>query len=274
MAAFMYRLAGSPPLSSSAKAIVIKDGDKVSAGFETSIKWMMEEKITSINPYNPRSYVTREQMAAFMYRLAGGPELTDTAKAIVIKDADKMSAGFETSIQWMMENKITSVNPYSPRGIVTREQMAAFMYRLDSVAKERGGFDGPIGEGIGDENDDPIVGGENNGKTWYPPVYETVHHPAEYRIVQPDPVWLPVGDQYVVTCRCGQKFYGDNAGGEYEAHRDSHDGLPDRVTWLGAHGGSRGQSEPIYDWVQLDPEQELVKAAWDEEVLVREGYWA
>jgi hypothetical protein len=131
MAAFMYALAGRPALSPSAQAIVIKDLNQVSKGFETPIKWMIDQKITSVNPFNPRGVVTREQMAAFMYSLAGKPALSSSAEAILVKDANQMSAGFATSIKWMIDRKITSVNPYNPKGKVTREQMAAFMYSFN-----------------------------------------------------------------------------------------------------------------------------------------------
>jgi uncharacterized repeat protein (TIGR02543 family) len=131
MAAFMYALAGRPALGPTAEAVVIKDISQVSAGFETPIKWMIDQGITSINPYNPQGVVTREQMAAFMYSLASRPALSSDAQAIAIKDANQMSAGFETPIKWMIDRKITSVNPYNPQGKVTREQMAAFMYSFN-----------------------------------------------------------------------------------------------------------------------------------------------
>jgi uncharacterized repeat protein (TIGR02543 family) len=108
--------------------IAIKDVVNVSAGFQTPIKWMVDKGITSINPYNPKGQVTREQMAAFMYALAGRPTLSSSAQNVVIKDAARVSSGFPTSIKWMIYNRITSVNPYNPQGKVTREQMAAFMY--------------------------------------------------------------------------------------------------------------------------------------------------
>jgi uncharacterized repeat protein (TIGR02543 family) len=113
------------------KDTAIKDSSSVSAGFQTVIKWMIDKKITSVNPYNPRGAVTREQMAAFMYALAEKPALSPDAQAIDIQDASQMSKGFETSIKWMIDQKITSVNPYNPKGKVTREQMAAFMYSFN-----------------------------------------------------------------------------------------------------------------------------------------------
>jgi hypothetical protein len=137
MAAFMYALAGRPALSPGAEAITINDSSKVSPGFETPIKWMISEGITSTNPYNPQGVVTREQMAAFMYALAGRPALSLSAQVIVIRDVNLMSQGFETPIKWMIDQKVTSVNPYNPQGVVTREQMAAFMYSFNRNVYQR-----------------------------------------------------------------------------------------------------------------------------------------
>jgi hypothetical protein len=194
-----------------------------------------------------------------------------------------MSAGFETSIQWMMENKITSVNPYSPRGLVTREQMAAFMYRLDTVAKETGGFDGPIGEGIGDEKDDPIVDDpgkdddskiEPNDMYWAgTPRFFYEYHPAIYETVPEEIIWGVLYSTEMVTCRCGLEFYvGSPNGSSWTAHWLSHDGLPDQSEWWGAHGGSVGGVKAIMGWVTVEEHQRLVQAQYYEEICQWGGW--
>jgi uncharacterized repeat protein (TIGR02543 family) len=139
MAAFMYRLAGSPPLTAAQKSIVLKDVKSVSEPtFMDPIKWMISSGVSTSNPFNPRGQVTREQMAAFMYRFAGSPTLNNSAKSISIKDASKISeTAFRDPIKWMIYEGITVSNPYNPQGKVTREQMAAFMYRFNKNVYQR-----------------------------------------------------------------------------------------------------------------------------------------
>jgi len=74
MAAFMYRLAGSPvfadpPVASFTDVSTIHQ-------FFTEIEWLVSEEITggfADGGYHPNAAVTRGAMAAFMHRLADGP---------------------------------------------------------------------------------------------------------------------------------------------------------------------------------------------------------
>jgi hypothetical protein len=137
-----------------------------------------------------------------------------------------------------------------------------------------GSTGGSTGGGAGSGTGNNTPSDPNKGKTWVPPVYKWVHHEAEYRTVTPDPVWAVVSTQFAQICRCGLEFYvGGPNGSSWTAHRDSHDNLPDWSEWHYAHGGSHGGTHLEYGWIQEPSYQELVKAAWDEEILVKEGYW-
>ena len=132
MAAFMYRLAGSPTFAPPATPSF--SDVPASNEFYTQIEWLKHTGITTgttPTTYSPAANVTRGQMAAFMYRLAGSPIFSAPAKPS-FSDVP-VSNEFYKQIEWLKHTGITtgtSPTTYSPVANVTREQMAAFMYRL------------------------------------------------------------------------------------------------------------------------------------------------
>jgi len=105
--------------------------------FAPHICWMAANSITkgmTETTYAPKGNVTREAMAAFMYRLAGvsysapsKPSFTD------VTQTGPNGNQFFTEIEWMNAKNIThGMQPgqYAPKAPVTREAMAAFLYRL------------------------------------------------------------------------------------------------------------------------------------------------
>lgn len=140
MAAFLYRFKESsykgPKVSPFSD---VQPGDK----FYNEIAWMYETGLSTGNKqpgakpaYAPKDTVTREAMAAFIYRLEAA-----TAQAPVESPFGDMKRGdkFFKEIAWMgneglsMGNKQPSGKPfYAPKSTVTREAMAAFLYRLDT----------------------------------------------------------------------------------------------------------------------------------------------
>jgi hypothetical protein len=110
------------------------------------IMWVYKYGITTgTDPthYNPGGAVTREQMAAFLWRAAGKPAIDP--KWPSYKDA---RAPFVEQIRWLVHTGVTQgysctgkgkpvsncskkgEKVYQPQKQVTREQMAGFMYRL------------------------------------------------------------------------------------------------------------------------------------------------
>ncbi|MCY4492388.1 MAG: S-layer homology domain-containing protein, partial [Acidimicrobiaceae bacterium] len=88
---------------------------------------------TSDDTYSPKQAVTREQMAAFlarMYEKLNG-EPAETAPT-PFTDIDDSSFAFDDigRIYGLGITKGTSDDTYSPKQVVTREQMAAFLARL------------------------------------------------------------------------------------------------------------------------------------------------
>ena len=84
--------------------------------------------------FHPTANVSRQAMAAFMYRFAGEPPFTPPVTS-PFSDVPT-SSPFYTEITWMADSTISTGYPdgtFHPTANVTRQAMAAFMYRLDGV---------------------------------------------------------------------------------------------------------------------------------------------
>ncbi|WP_449283285.1 S-layer homology domain-containing protein [Leucobacter sp.] len=141
MAAFLYRLNGSPAVDTSKAPFAdMRPGDK----FYKEIVWMYNSGLsTGISQgsgkkpiYAPKDRVSREAMAAFIYRYKAakytGPATSPFAD---MKRGDK----FYDEITWMRKEGLStgiaqpSGKPiYAPKDRVSREAMAAFIYRLSN----------------------------------------------------------------------------------------------------------------------------------------------
>ncbi|SJN13376.1 hypothetical protein FM113_17670 [Leucobacter sp. 7(1)] len=139
MAAFLYRMQGATYIGPATSPFAdVKRGDP----FYNEIAWMHKMgystgiKQASGKPkYAPKDRVSREAMAAFIYRLEGakysGPATSPFAD---MRKGDK----FYNEITWMHKMgystgmKQPSGKPkYTPKDRVSREAMAAFIYRLN-----------------------------------------------------------------------------------------------------------------------------------------------
>ncbi|MEV8139739.1 S-layer homology domain-containing protein, partial [Pseudarthrobacter oxydans] len=88
--------------------------------------------------YRPTLAVSREAMAAFMYRLAGSPAYVPSATSPFTDIATNHA--FYKEITWLAANGISNgwtepdgTKTYRPTLAVSREAMAAFMYRLSAA---------------------------------------------------------------------------------------------------------------------------------------------
>ena len=105
--------------------------------FATEINWMLLQRISTgnlaggVRTYDPTGEVSRQAMAAFLYRAAGSPAFTPPAVAS-FSDVPT-SHFFFKEIEWMKAEGITNGLPngtYAPNSSVSREAMAAFLYRF------------------------------------------------------------------------------------------------------------------------------------------------
>ena len=87
---------------------------------------------------------------------------------------------------------------------------------------------------------------KKKGKTWVPPVYKYVNHPAETRTVT------------TYTCKGGTFS-------SMEALREEQQKYIRRNHLPGCDG--------TFSNVRENTKTEVVKKAWTEKVLVKEGYW-
>jgi len=132
MAAFMYRLAGSPAFNPPSKPTFTDV--PASNEFFKQIEWLKHTGITTgttATTFAPAANVTRGQMAAFMYRLAASPAFNPPSKP-TFTDVPASNEFFK-QIEWLKHTGITTgttATTFAPSANVTREQMAAFMYRL------------------------------------------------------------------------------------------------------------------------------------------------
>jgi dienelactone hydrolase len=95
--------------------------------FDTPARWLFANGITTSNPYRPSDVVARDQMAAFMWRMAGQPDIPPSCG---FSDEDRITTWARQGACWLAVAGITNANPYAPTGAVTREQMAAFLWRM------------------------------------------------------------------------------------------------------------------------------------------------
>lgn len=142
MAAFIYRMEAPKNYKAPSKSPFadMKQGDK----FYKEIVWMYEEGLsTGIKQdngsiiYGPKLRLSREAMAAFIYRLEdpSGYHAPAKSKMADMHRGDK----FYTEINWMVDEGLSTgigvengKREYWPKSRLSREAMAAFIYRLQT----------------------------------------------------------------------------------------------------------------------------------------------
>ena len=111
-----------------------------SATFYTQMAWLAERKISTgyANPdgttrFDPSAPVLREQMAAFLYRLEGEPAVANLPTTSPFVDVPTTHPFYRQMI-WLQRSGITTGYPdgtFRPSQPVLREQMAAFLHRME-----------------------------------------------------------------------------------------------------------------------------------------------
>ena len=105
-----------------------------------AIGWLAAEGISTGwstpegQEFRPLADITRDAMAAFLYRYAGSPEVTLPAESPFV-DVTPDSTEFYEEIVWMFQEGISTGwetsegREYRPLADITRDAMAAFLYR-------------------------------------------------------------------------------------------------------------------------------------------------
>jgi hypothetical protein len=132
MANFLYALAGEPAFTPPATP-TFTDVPATNP-FSTEIEWMVGEGIANGFPgptFRPTAPVKRQQMANFLYALAGEPAFTPPATP-TFTDVPATNPFF-TEIEWMVGEGIANGFPgglFKPQDAVKRQQMANFLLNL------------------------------------------------------------------------------------------------------------------------------------------------
>jgi lysophospholipase L1-like esterase len=131
MAAFLYRLAGSPPVDVPAGGVFADV--PADHQFAREIAWMVASGISTGWPdhtFRPGTLVTRAATAAFLFRLAGRPTSpTADTPFTDVAPTDR----FAQEIGWMAASGISTGWPdgtFRPGNPVRRDAMAAFIHRF------------------------------------------------------------------------------------------------------------------------------------------------
>ena len=137
MAAFLYRLAGEPEFD--AKDVAFADVDEKTP-HRDAILWLAAEGISTgyegadgKAEFRPYAEITRCDMAAFLYRMAGEPEFeakdafSDVARDTPHRGAVLWLAASGVSTGWTAEDGTKTFRPYDR---IVRCDMAAFLQRM------------------------------------------------------------------------------------------------------------------------------------------------
>ncbi|WP_298461907.1 amidase family protein [uncultured Cellulomonas sp.] len=138
MAAFMYRYAGVVHTPAPGRQTF----DDVAPGspFFAAIEWMAAEGLATGydgDLFGPARPVSRQAMAAFLYRLAGEPAVDGPAAFTDVP----AGSPFVDAIAWLQDTGVAEGYPdgtFGPAVPISRQAMAAFLHRFDGLA------DGPL----------------------------------------------------------------------------------------------------------------------------------
>ncbi|WP_026552701.1 S-layer homology domain-containing protein [Arthrobacter sp. H20] len=148
MAAFIYRHAGSPSFNPPARS-PFRDVSTRSLYYK-EIAWMKAMGLSTgwgDGTYRPLQPISRDAMAAFMFRytadacnLGGAAGFAAPATA-PFRDVPR-GTEFYKEIAWMKQSGVSTGwndSTFRPLQNITREAMAAFVYRVDGVQRNLGG---------------------------------------------------------------------------------------------------------------------------------------
>ena len=156
-ATFLHRMLCEPASTEAAPFTDLVDG----AFYRAAVDWLWENELTTGkdgNVYDPDGFLTRGELAAFLFRLVGEPA---GAPINPFADVDR-SRFFAGPIDWLFAREITTgttATTFSPEGLVTRAQAVTFLYRLNIGAA---GLIDPSTIELGFET---VVSGLSNGYT-------------------------------------------------------------------------------------------------------------
>lgn len=133
----LYRLAGSPAIQDTAWEDPFLDVD-ANAYYAAAVYWARMQGLVagySAERFGPNDTITREQMAAILYRYARYQNCDTTARADLspYTDAAQVGSWAVEAVRWANAAGLingTSATTLSPKGSATRAQAAAILHRF------------------------------------------------------------------------------------------------------------------------------------------------
>ncbi len=135
----LYRLEGEPAVTGSSSFADVRSG----AYYEKAVIWAAANGIvtgTSSTSFSPDAKVTREQLAAILYRYAQYKKLDTSAstKLNSFSDAGEVSGYANAALGWAVAERLVNgaSGKLMPKGYATRAQVAAIFHRfVENVVK-------------------------------------------------------------------------------------------------------------------------------------------
>lgn len=131
LAQILYNRAGKPTVKDKSAFTDVTN----SAWYADAVIWAYGEGIVSGvggGKFAPDASITREQLAAMLYRAAGSPEVQETT--LTFNDASKVSSYAKSAICWAVEEGIVTGkggNRLDPTGTATRAEVAQMLARFE-----------------------------------------------------------------------------------------------------------------------------------------------
>ena len=135
----LYRLEGEPAVAGRSSFADVKSG----AYYEKAVIWAAANGIvtgTSSTSFSPDAKVTREQLAAILYRYAQYKKLDTSAstKLNSFSDAGEVSGYANAALGWAVAERLVNgaSSKLMPKGYAARAQVAAIFHRfVENVVK-------------------------------------------------------------------------------------------------------------------------------------------
>ena len=135
----LYRLGGQPAVNGRSGFSDVQ----YNGYYEDAVTWAADNGIvngTSTTMFSPNANVTREQMAAILYRYAQHKKYNTAASSGLngFTDHASVSGYAAASLEWAVAEKLVngSAGKLMPTGNATRAQVAAILHRfVENVAK-------------------------------------------------------------------------------------------------------------------------------------------
>ena len=129
----LYRVEKEPGVTTLASFTDVESGN----WYAESVTWAQEKGIVNGYPdgsFGAEDYITREQLAAILYKYAAYKGFDITAKADIsaFDDASEISDWALTAVEWANANGFINGydNKLNPKGYATRAEAAAIIYRF------------------------------------------------------------------------------------------------------------------------------------------------